>query len=49
MKNNGKLSDYISRVILITNETKLYGETLSEERIIKNVLRYLTPSLITLL
>ena len=43
MKNNEKVSYYISRVILITNETKLYGETLSEESIIKKVLRSLTP------
>lgn len=30
MKNNEKVPDYISRMILITNEMKSYGETLSE-------------------
>ena len=34
MKNNEKVPDYISRVILIPNEMKLYGEPLSDERII---------------
>src|ERR1044072_6127155 len=43
MKNNEKVSKYISRVILITNEMKAYGETLFEQVIIKKVLRSLTP------
>src|ERR1051325_8634738 len=43
MKNNEKVSDYISRVILITNEMKACGETLSEQVIIEKVLRSLTP------
>ncbi|XP_058751194.1 uncharacterized protein LOC131624261 [Vicia villosa] len=43
MKNNDKVPNYISRVILITNEMKSYGETLSKQIIIENVLRYLTP------
>src|ERR1044072_474696 len=43
MKKNDKVSEYISRVILITNEMKAYGETLSEQVIIKKVLRSLTP------
>lgn len=30
MKNNEKVSDYISKVILITKEMKSYGETLYE-------------------
>lgn len=34
MKDNEKIPDYISRVILITNEMKSYGETLSEQVII---------------
>lgn len=43
MKNNEKAPDYISRVILITNEMKWCGETLSKERIIEKVPRSLTP------
>ncbi|XP_050898000.1 uncharacterized protein LOC127104903 [Lathyrus oleraceus] len=43
MKNNEKVSDYISIVILITNEMKSYGEILSEESIVEKVLRSLTP------
>ena len=43
MKNNEKIPDYISRGILITNEMKSCGETLSEESIIEKVLRSLTP------
>ena len=31
MKNNEKVSEYISRVILITNEMKTCGETLSDK------------------
>lgn len=43
LKNNEKIPDYISRVILITNKMKSYGETLSEEVIIEKVLISLTP------
>ncbi|KAK2363545.1 hypothetical protein QL285_088517 [Trifolium repens] len=43
MKNNEKVSEYISRVIVITNEMKACGETLSEQVIIEKVLRSLTP------
>src|ERR1043165_82227 len=43
MKNNEKVSEYISRVILITNEMKACGETLFEQVIIEKVLRSLTP------
>ncbi|XP_050908333.1 uncharacterized protein LOC127121955 [Lathyrus oleraceus] len=35
MKDNEKIPDYISRVILITNEMKSYGETLFEQVIIE--------------
>ena len=42
MKDNEKVSKYISRVILITNEMKACGETLSEQVIIEKVLRSLT-------
>src|ERR1044072_3734826 len=42
MKNNEKVYEYISRVILITNEMKACGETLSEQVIIEKVLRSLT-------
>ncbi|XP_050914600.1 uncharacterized protein LOC127129462 [Lathyrus oleraceus] len=35
MKNDEKVPDYISKVILITNEMKSCGETLSEESIIQ--------------
>ncbi|KAK2399809.1 hypothetical protein QL285_049575 [Trifolium repens] len=48
MKNNEKVPEYISRMILITNEMKACGETLSEQVIIEKVLRSLTLSLITL-
>ena len=43
MKNSEKVSEYISRVIMITNEMKACGETLSEQVIIEKVLRLLTP------
>src|SRR3954462_6435459 len=43
MKNNDKVFEYISRVILIINEMKAYGETLSEQVIIEKILRSLTP------
>src|ERR1044072_6934130 len=43
MKNSEKVSEYISRVILITNEMKACGETLSEQVIIEKVLMSLTP------
>jgi hypothetical protein len=42
MKNNEKVSEYISRMIVITNEMKACGETLSEQVIIEKVLRSLT-------
>src|ERR1051325_9699843 len=43
MKSSEKVSEYISRVILITNEMKACGETLSEQVIIEKVLRSLSP------
>ncbi|KAK2397497.1 hypothetical protein QL285_059065 [Trifolium repens] len=43
MKNNEKVPEYISRVIVITNEMKACEETLSEQVIIEKVLRSLTP------
>ncbi|KAK2376919.1 hypothetical protein QL285_077661 [Trifolium repens] len=43
MKNNEKVPEYISRMIMITNEMKACGETLSEQVIIEKVLRSLTP------
>lgn len=43
MKNNKKVPDYISGVILTINEMKSYGETLSEESFIEKVIRSLTP------
>lgn len=43
MKNNEKIPDYISKVILITNQMKSCGETLSEHVIIEKALRSLTP------
>ena len=42
MKDNEKVSEYISRVILITNEMKACGETLSKQVIIEKILRSLT-------
>ncbi|XP_050903136.1 uncharacterized protein LOC127115709 [Lathyrus oleraceus] len=43
MEDNEKIPDYISRVIMITNKMKSYGETLSEQVIIEKVMRSLTP------
>lgn len=43
MKNNEKGYYYISRMIMVTNEMKYYGEMLFEQVIIKKVLRSLTP------
>ena len=43
MMNSEKVFEYISRVILITNEMKACGETLSEQVIIEKTLRSLTP------
>ena len=43
MKSSEKVSEYISRVILITNEMKACGETLTEQVIIEKILRSLTP------
>ena len=42
LKNNEKVPDYISRVIMVTNEIKSYEETLYEQVIIEKVLRSLT-------
>ena len=43
MKNKEKVPNYISRVILIINEMKFCGETLSEQVIIEKTLTSLTP------
>ena len=43
MKSSEKVSEYISRVILITNEMKACGETLSKQVIIEKIMRSLTP------
>lgn len=43
MKDNEKVLDHISRVIVVTNKMKACGETLSEQVIIEKVLRSLTP------
>ncbi|XP_050875693.1 uncharacterized protein LOC127079338 [Lathyrus oleraceus] len=43
IKNNEKVTDYISRVIVVTNEMKSCGETYFELVIIEKVLRSLTP------
>ena len=43
MKSSEKVFEYISRVILITNKMKACGENLSEQVIIKKILRSLTP------
>ena len=43
MKSSEKGFEYISRVILITNEMKACGETLSEQVIIEKIPRSLTP------
>src|SRR3954467_5105000 len=42
MKNNKRELYYISKVIVIKNEMKAYGETLSKQVINENVLRSLT-------
>ncbi|XP_050888532.1 uncharacterized protein LOC127093633 [Lathyrus oleraceus] len=43
MKNSGKIPNYISRVVLIINEMKSCGKTLSGQVIIEKVLISLTP------
>lgn len=43
MKKNEKVPDYISKLIVVTNEMKSYGETLFEQVIIEKVLRSLNP------
>lgn len=45
MKDNEKVPQYTSRVIVVTNDMKACGETLSELVIIDKVLRSLTPQL----
>ncbi|XP_050890791.1 uncharacterized protein LOC127096240 [Lathyrus oleraceus] len=40
MKNKQKVPDYISRVILITNGMKSYGETISEQVIIEKLFTF---------
>lgn len=45
MKNNDKIQDFISRVILITNEMKSCGNILSEQVLIEKVLRSFTTQL----
>lgn len=42
IKKNEKVPDYISRVVVVTNEMKSCGEMLSEQVLIKKVLRSLT-------
>lgn len=42
IKNNEKILDYISRVIMVTNEMNSCGEMVSEQVIIKKALRSLT-------
>lgn len=43
MKDNEKVREYISRVIVVTKLMKACGEMLSEQVIIEKVLRSLTP------
>ncbi|XP_058758550.1 uncharacterized protein LOC131631796 [Vicia villosa] len=45
MENNEKVHEYISKVILITNEMKACGETLSKQVIIEKILTSLTLQL----
>lgn len=43
MKDNENVPLYISKVIVVTNEMKAYGETLSKQAIVDKILRSLTP------
>lgn len=39
MKNNENVPDYISRMIVVTNEIKSCGEMFSEQVIIENIVK----------
>lgn len=43
MKKDERVANYISRVVTVTNEMKINGETVTEQMIVEKVLRSLTP------
>ena len=43
MTNSGSIADFLSREMTIVSQMRTYGEKISDETIVANVLRSLTP------